>query len=103
MGLGWKAKLEQFDIFGTIVFLPMIICLLLALQWGGSKYAWGDGKIIALFVVFGVLLICFVSIQFWKGENATVPPRVISQRSVGAGAWVSFVVFGINFSVIRMS
>jgi predicted small integral membrane protein len=84
---GWRAKVEQFDIFGTIIFLPMIICLLLALQWGGSKYPWHDGRIIALLVIFGVLALIFGGIQVWKQDNATVPPRVLTQRTVGAGAW----------------
>lgn len=91
LSVGWRNRLEAFDPWGTIVFLPMIICLLLALQWGGTTYAWSDGRVIALFVVFGVLCIVFVSIQFWKGDLATIPPRVIRQRSVAASAW-----FGIS-------
>lgn len=83
----WKQKLEQFDVYGTIVFLPMIVCLLLALQWGGSKYPWSDGRIIALFVVFGVLIIIFVAIQLWKQDNGTVPPRVMKQRTVASASW----------------
>ncbi|EMC91453.1 hypothetical protein BAUCODRAFT_39638 [Baudoinia panamericana UAMH 10762] len=82
-------KLEQFDILGLIVFIPMIVCLLLALQWGGSKYPWHNGRIIALLVIFAVLAIAFVGIQIWKQDNATVPPRVLKQRSVAAGAWFS--------------
>jgi len=39
----WTEKIEQFDPYGTAIFLPMIICLLLALQWGGSKYEWSNG------------------------------------------------------------
>ncbi|USW57887.1 Putative major facilitator superfamily, MFS transporter superfamily [Septoria linicola] len=84
---GFKEKLEQFDIYGTLLFLPMIVCLLLALQWGGSKYPWSDGRIIGLFVVFGVLAIAWGGIQYWKGDNATVPLRVIKQRTVGSAAW----------------
>lgn len=34
-----RAKLAQLDLFGTVVFMPGVVCLLLALQWGGSKYA----------------------------------------------------------------
>ncbi|KAK1059382.1 MFS sugar transporter [Friedmanniomyces endolithicus] len=87
MGAGWKAKVGLFDVYGTIVFLPMIVCLLLALQWGGSKYPWNNGRIIALLVIFAVLLVVFIAIQVWKQDNATVPPRVLKQRSVAAGAW----------------
>ncbi|KAK3116566.1 MFS sugar transporter [Teratosphaeriaceae sp. CCFEE 6253] len=89
---GWKAKLEVFDVYGTIIFLPMIVCLLLALQWGGSKYPWHNGKIIALLVLFAVLLIIFAAIQFWKQDNATVPPRVLKQRSVASAAWFGAAV-----------
>jgi hypothetical protein len=35
------SKLAQLDAFGTAAFLPGVICLLLALQWGGSKYSVG--------------------------------------------------------------
>jgi len=65
----------------------MVVCLLLALQWGGSKYPWNSGRIIALLVVFGVLCITFIGIQFWKKDHATVPPRILKQRTVAAGAW----------------
>ncbi|KAH0287663.1 MFS toxin efflux pump [Aureobasidium namibiae CBS 147.97] len=91
LSVGWKNRVMDFDPFGTLVFLPMIICLLLALQWGGSTYPWSNGRVIALFVVFGVLCAVFVSIQFYVGERATIPPRIIKQRSVAASAW-----FGVS-------
>ncbi|KAG9686977.1 major facilitator superfamily transporter, partial [Aureobasidium melanogenum] len=87
LAVGWKNRLMDFDPAGTVVFLPMIICLLLALQWGGSTYAWSNGRIIALFVVFGVLCVIFITVQFYVGDKATIPIRVIKQRSVAASAW----------------
>lgn len=87
LGTGWKEKFAAFDIIGLLSFLPMIVCLLLALQWGGSEYPWSSGRVIALLAVFAVLLVVFIAIQFWKDENATVPPRILGQRSVAAGAW----------------
>ena len=68
---GIIAKLAQFDPLGTSLFVPSVICLLLALQWGGTTYAWSDGRIIALFVLFGILLISFGAVQIWMGESAT--------------------------------
>lgn len=91
LSVGWRNRIADFDPAGTFVFLPMIICLLLALQWGGSTYPWSNGRVIALFVVFGVLCAIFVSIQFYVGERATIPPRIIKQRSVAASAW-----FGVS-------
>ncbi|MCJ1243902.1 MFS sugar transporter [Trapelia coarctata] len=97
--IGFLARLQQFDIPGTIVFIPAVVCLLLALQWGGSTYPWSDGRIIALFVIFGVLTIAFVGIQLWKGDNATVPPKILV-RSVTAGAWFGLCLGGAFFTFV---
>ncbi|KAJ7124653.1 major facilitator superfamily domain-containing protein [Mycena crocata] len=84
--MGWAQRINRFDPLGTIVFIPGIVCLLLALQWGGSRYPWSDGRIIALFVLCGVLITAFVGIQIWKQDLATVPPRILKQRSILAGS-----------------
>ncbi|KAK4500045.1 hypothetical protein PRZ48_008231 [Zasmidium cellare] len=85
-----RGLLERLDVLGTVILVPTIICLLLAVQWGGHQYAWSDGRIIALFVLFGLLLCAFLAIQLWKGSKAMVPPRVIAQRSMVAGVWFVF-------------
>jgi hypothetical protein len=69
--IGFKRRLWQFDPIGTILFVPSIVCLLLALQWGGAIYAWGSGRVIALLVVFVVCLLGFVAVQWWLGDDAT--------------------------------
>ncbi|OCK76475.1 MFS general substrate transporter [Lepidopterella palustris CBS 459.81] len=87
-----KHKLQQLNIEGLLALLPGIICLCLALQWGGFTYGWGDRCIIALLVLTFVLLIAFILIQVWKPEQATVPPRIFIQRSIASGFWVSCCV-----------
>lgn len=82
----WKNRLREFDVLGTALLLPAVICVLLALQWGGSQYPWKDGRIIAFFVLFGVLIIAFAGVQIWKQDKATVPPHVLKQRTVWAAA-----------------
>lgn len=82
----WRETVAIFDPFGTLLFLPSVICLLLALQWGGTTYAWSNGRIIALFVVFGLTLLAFIGVQFWAGDNATVPFRIAKQRSIASGS-----------------
>ncbi|KAJ7667109.1 major facilitator superfamily domain-containing protein [Mycena rosella] len=93
-----KQRLGQFDPIGSIIIIPAVVSLLLALQWGGSTYAWKSARIIALFVVFGVLTLVFIAVQAWKQETATVPPRIIKIRSIWSGAW--FALFqGATFFV----
>lgn len=91
-------RIKLFDIVGTSIFLPTIVCLLLALQLGGSTYAWNSPRIIALLVIFGLLLIVFVAIQLKAKDNATVPARVLKQRSVAAASAFS-VALGASFFV----
>lgn len=81
----FRQVLARLDLPGTAVFLPGCICLLLALQWGGTTYAWKNGRIIALLVLAVVLLGAFIAIQIYQGESATVPPRIFKQRTVAAG------------------
>lgn len=83
-------QLHKLDPVGTAVFLPSVVCLLLALQWGGTVYPWSDARIIALLTLCPIFLAAFVVVQLWKKETATVPPRIIKQRSVAAGMWLAF-------------
>ena len=86
----WKEKITRMDPIGTFFFLPSIVCLLPALQWGGITYNWSNARIIVLLILAGILFIAFVLVQRWKGDNATVPGRIFINRSIIAGAWFSF-------------
>ncbi|CAM1508022.1 Fc.00g048700.m01.CDS01 [Cosmosporella sp. VM-42] len=81
-----KKKVKQMDLPGTACLLPGVICLLLALQWGGTKYAWSNGRVIALLVLAGVLLVCFIVIQSLSDDRGTVPPRVFCNRNIWGSA-----------------
>lgn len=81
----WQGRLDQLDPLGFVLVGPVVICLLFAVQWGGVRYAWGSGRIIALFVVSGVLGITFVASQAWRKDKATVPPQIFLQRSILVG------------------
>jgi MFS family permease len=85
----WRGKIDQLDPLGFVLVAPSVICLLFAIEWGGSKYAWNSGKIIALFVVFGILLLAFIASQIWRGDKATLPPRILRQRSIISAAALS--------------
>jgi hypothetical protein len=97
--LSFKEKLARFDLLGTACLVPAIVTLLLALQWGGSKYKWGNPIIISLLCLFVFFTVAFVAIQFWKQENGTLPPRIMGQRSIAAGALFS-LCFGASFFML---
>lgn len=84
-------KIKQLDPIGNLVFFPGVVSLVLALQWGGTTYAWSSGRIVGLLVVFGVFFAAFIGVQVWKGEDGTVPPRVVRNRSVVAAMWFALL------------
>ncbi|KAF2033423.1 MFS general substrate transporter [Setomelanomma holmii] len=88
----WMGKLSQLDPLGFILIAPSLISLLLAIQLGGKEYSWNSGVVVALFVIFGVLRVAFVASQIWRGEKGTLPPHIISQRSILAGTIASLVI-----------
>ncbi|CZR57696.1 uncharacterized protein PAC_07585 [Phialocephala subalpina] len=82
-GTTFKAQVAQLDPLGTICFLPSIICLLLALQWGGSTSFCSNPRIIVLFFVFAILLTLFIVTQILKKEpeHATVLTHTSSNNA----------------------
>lgn len=86
-----KDKLMQLDPLGQFFFVPGMVCLLLALQWGGSTYNWANARIIVLLVLAILLIAAFVVVQAINRDNtATVAPRIIKQRTVAGATWFMF-------------
>lgn len=92
-------RIKQLDFIGASLLIPCIICLLLALQWGGNKYPWSNSRIIGLFIGFGLLAILTVFSQIKLGDRATLPPRIMKQRSVIASTSYA-LLFGGSFFVL---
>lgn len=85
-----KQKIAQIDLLGAFFLVCAIVCLLLALQWGGTKYPWSNSKVWGNILGFGLLISTFTGIQLWKGDTATLPPRImLRQRTVFVCAFFS--------------
>ncbi|OBT92550.2 hypothetical protein VE01_09472 [Pseudogymnoascus verrucosus] len=93
-------RLAKLDGVGTTIFVASVVCLITGLQWGGTIYPWKSPRIIALLILFGLTLTAWVSYQYYKNDNATVPRRLISQRSIAFGSLSSFLMGGAMFSVV---
>ena len=77
-----KQKILEIDLVGALFLICSIVCLLLALQWGGSKYPWKDSKVWGCLLGFGLMITIFILQQFRRGDRATIPPRIFGQRTV---------------------
>ncbi|KAM0546274.1 hypothetical protein ACHAPJ_010958 [Fusarium lateritium] len=90
-----KEKLKKVDLMGTLLAVPAITFLLMALQWGGTKFGWGTWQIILPLVVCVLLFIGFGYLQYRQGDNALLPPRILKQRSIIAGMWYGACCEGV--------
>lgn len=79
------------DLFGFAIFAPALIMLLLALQWGGTAYAWNSSQIIGLFCGAGATFIIFLLWDYHKGDAAMLPFSIARRRTV----WASCIVYGL--------
>lgn len=103
----WAYFFETLDLFGVAALAPSVVRLLLALQWGGTRYPSNDGRIVALFVLFGVLGLVFIMItlEIRHGSKAMLPMCVFAQRAVDCanfyGFWTAGAIFVLRY--LRLS
>jgi hypothetical protein len=76
-----KERFRELDYIGLVLFIAANFCLLLAVQWGGVKLSWSSATIVCLFTGFAVLISIWFYLQFRLGEKATLPPRILLQRT----------------------
>ncbi|KAK4139653.1 major facilitator superfamily domain-containing protein [Dichotomopilus funicola] len=87
-------KILQLDLIGTAVLVPGVVCLLLALQWGGQAYPWSNPRIIALLTISMALLIFYTLLQttILSPTQATIPRRLFSRRTIPSALWATFTI-----------
>ncbi|KAE8196380.1 hypothetical protein CF335_g4876 [Tilletia laevis] len=67
---------------------------------GGITYAWDDSRIIDLIIGFVVIGLAFCADQVYQGERATIPLRILKNRTVGFGSLVKFCVAAAYVSLL---
>jgi MFS family permease len=93
-------QLKRLDPIGVFFFVPSMVCLILALQWGGTTYSWSAPKIIGLLVTFAVLLVIFFVVEVLTPETAMAPTRVVLNRSIAGSMLFMFLLSGGLMSVV---
>ena len=72
---------------------------LLAFQWEGQCYAWNSANIIGLLCGFVGTIALFALWQWRQQEEASIPPKILLQRTIGFGAVAGGLTLG-GFQVI---
>jgi MFS family permease len=88
--LSSREKFQQLDSVGFFIFVPMTVCIILGLQWGGIMYDWNNARVIVLLTLAGILALVFLYSQYRAGDNGIFPLRLLCQRSGALGAIFTF-------------
>jgi len=62
-------KAGKMDFFSVTVLISSLVCLLLALQWGGIVYKWSDTRVWGCLIGFAGLITVFAVLQVWRQEK----------------------------------
>lgn len=73
---------RELDIAGFIVFAPASAMLLLALQWGGTTYAWNSATVIGLICGAVAVFCIFIFWEVRHPDTAMIPAPVVKIRQV---------------------
>lgn len=87
-----KDALRRMDWIGSALVLLFVTCILLALQWGGNKYAWNNWRIPVLFTIGGLLAIAFFGWEWYFGDDALIPPELMTNRTIIAASGAIFML-----------
>lgn len=87
----WQEIIFALDLPGFSLLLVSLLCLTLALQWGGQTKAWNDGSVIATLVMWIVLSIGFWVTEWFQGHRAMVPFSILKLRMTWSNALFCFM------------
>ncbi|RYP66677.1 hypothetical protein DL771_007676 [Monosporascus sp. 5C6A] len=91
--------------FGVVTAAIIIFFLHLAPRPSASKDKTRRETFLSLdplgFALFLVSMVClFIALEWWLGENATIPVRIITQRTIWAACWFAFFLSGAFYLFI---
>lgn len=87
-----NTKLRQLDLPGAVALISSVVCLMLALQWGGIVYAWSNARVYGCLIGFSSTLIVFIAMQ-WKDKNRQGSPQTHSTAANPSSCTVPLYLF----------
>ncbi|KAL8827604.1 MAG: hypothetical protein Q9191_003084 [Dirinaria sp. TL-2023a] len=96
----WKEKLLHMDPVGTSTIMAAVVCICLALQWGGVTKAWDSADVIGTIVGFVLITIAFGVNEYFAGEYALLIPRLLKKRQLQVAFIYTFFFCGGFFVLL---
>jgi EmrB/QacA subfamily drug resistance transporter len=81
---------HSIDVPGVMALVLMVVPAMLALSWGGVKYAWNSAIIIGMLVFAGAMLFLFLFLEHRSAEPI-IPLHIFKNRIVAISNLTSFL------------
>ena len=108
-------KLKDLDWLGALLNAAIYVTFVMIFTFGGSIWPWNDGRVITLFVVFGVVLLAFIVTQYYAilttKERRLFPGQFLRSRSLvllyvctaclGASLYVAIYYIPLYFQFVH--
>nr|POF21051.1 mfs gliotoxin efflux transporter glia [Quercus suber] len=88
------------DLVGMVLILGSVICVLLALQWGGATKPWSSSPVIGTLVGFVVITIALIGWEIYLGERAALNIRLLKNRTMALLMAYQFFINGVFFILL---
>ncbi|KAM3560963.1 hypothetical protein ARSEF4850_003451 [Beauveria asiatica] len=96
-----RLTLRNMDAGGFLLFAPAAVMVLLALEFGGSRYAWRSPTIVGLLAGGGVQALLFLLWERRVGMAAMIPLPIVGRREVwtacAAGMFMFSTMLGAGY------
>jgi EmrB/QacA subfamily drug resistance transporter len=85
---------HKLDLIGAALIVLATVPLLLALNWGGTRYAWASLPVLGLFVLAAVMTVLFV-LRMFQAAEPFLPLSVAFNPVVGPATAAGFFNMGV--------
>ncbi|KAI9035222.1 uncharacterized protein KD926_004269 [Aspergillus affinis] len=96
-------KLKRLDYFGNLLLISTIVSILIALSWGGTRYPWSSGHVIAPLIIGLLGIPAFIFLQGTPlVKEPTTPLRLFSNRTSTIAFFNTFIHGLVSFWILYM-
>jgi MFS family permease len=84
------APVVAIDYWGSLCIIIGIICLSLALVWGGAEYPWSSPTIIVLLIIACLFILAFIYVEAYVAIDPIMPMRLFKVRNMAVSSTIVF-------------
>ena len=99
----FKQKVKRIDFAGNAIVVGSVVAILIALSWGGTRYEWTSGAVLAPLILgicgLGAFMV-FEASPFAK--EPTTPPYLFANRTSAVAFFQTFIHGLLSFWILYM-